>query len=295
MNLRSVDLNLLVVLDALLDEGHVGRAGNRVGLSQPATSGALQRCRHLFRDDLLERGRGTMRPTLKAESLRQPLKALLASATDLIDPPEVPLAEIETTMRLSTADLPALLVIEPLLAELAGSAPGIDIVLQPWHGHEAAKRALADGSTDIAVSVFPAAEDELRREPLSAESYSVVMREDHPAAGHFSLERWLDFPHIVVSGRGEARTPLDAALASRGLRRRVGLVIPTFGMVAPLLRSTSMIAMLPRRVAESATGLVAFEPPIPAEGFTLSLAWHRRRERDQALRHVADRVAAFLR
>lgn len=295
MNLRSIDLNLLVILDVLFDERHVGRAGNRVGLSQPAASAALQRCRHLFRDDLLERGRGTMRLTRKAESLRQPLKALLASATDLIDPPAVPLAEIETTMRLAMADLPALLVIEPLLADLAGSAPGIDIVLQPWHGHQAAKRALMEGSSDIAVSVFPPTQDELHRKPLSEESYAVVMREDHPAAIDFSIGRWLAFPHIVVSGRGEASTLLDAELSERGLRRRVGLVVPNFVMVAPLLRSTEMIAMLPKRVAEREIGLVAFEPPIPAEDFTLTLAFHRRRERDQVLRHVADRLSTLLR
>jgi len=76
MNLRSIDLNLLVVLDALLDEAHVGRAANRVGLSQPAASAALQRCRELFGDELLERGRGTMRRTVRAESLRGPLKSL---------------------------------------------------------------------------------------------------------------------------------------------------------------------------------------------------------------------------
>lgn len=163
MNLRSVDLNLLVVLDALLDEKHVSRAADRVGLSQPAASAALQRCRHLFCDELLERGRGTMRRTPKADSLRAPLKALLASATELIDPPQVPLAEIKTTMRLTMADLPPLLVIEPLLADLSVSAPGIDVILQPWHGLEATVRALVDGATDIAVSVFPPADDELHR------------------------------------------------------------------------------------------------------------------------------------
>ncbi|WP_201273047.1 helix-turn-helix domain-containing protein [Sinorhizobium meliloti] len=72
MNLRSLDLNLLVVLDALLDEAHVSRAADRLGLSQPAASAALQRCRHLFRDELLERGRGTMRLTSRAEALRAP-------------------------------------------------------------------------------------------------------------------------------------------------------------------------------------------------------------------------------
>ncbi|NDV89400.1 LysR family transcriptional regulator [Aurantimonas aggregata] len=295
MNLRSVDLNLLVVLDALLDERHVSRAADRVGLSQPAASAALQRCRHLFRDELLERGRRSMRLTAKGESLRAPLKALLASATDLIDPPEIPLAEIETTMRLVMADLPALLEIEPLLVDLAGSSPGIDIVLQPWHGVDAAKRALTEGSTDIAVSVFAGAEDELRRETVGEETYVVVMRDGHPAASDLTLDRWLAFPHVVVSGLGEARTPLDVELARRGLARRVGLVVPSFGMVPPVLRSTSMIAMLPTRMAKTMRGLATFPPPIPAEGFTLSLVWHRRRERDRALRHVAHRLAAFLR
>lgn len=236
-----------------------------------------------------------MRLTPRAESLRQPLKALLASATELIDPPKVPLAEIETTIRLTMADSPALLLVEPLLAALAASAPGIDIVLQPWRGNEAAKHALADGSTDLAVSVFPPSDDALRREPLSEESYVVAMRADHPATGNFTLERWLAFPHIVVSGRGEARTPLDTELAKRGLRRRIRLVVPTFGMVAPLLRSTTMIAMLPKRVAERATGLAVFEPPVQVEGFALSLVSHRRREHDLVLRHVAERLAALFR
>ncbi|MET1755757.1 LysR family transcriptional regulator [Novosphingobium sp. RD2P27] len=295
MNLRSVDLNLLVVLDALLDERHVSRAADRVGLSQPAASAALQRCRHLFRDELLERAQRSMRLTPKGESLRAPLKALLASATDLLDPPEIPLEEIQTTVRLVMADLPALLVIEPLLAALAGSSPGIDIVLQPWHGADAAKHALTEGSTDIAVSVLAASEDELRRETAGEETYLVVMRDDHPAARDFMLDRWLAFPHVVVSGRGEVRTPLDADLARRGLARRVGLVVPSFGMVPPVLFSTSMIAMLPTRMAETLRGFATFTPPIAVEGFTLSVVWHRRRERDRALRHVADRLSAFLR
>lgn len=295
MNLRSIDLNLLVVLDALIDEAHVSRAADRVGLTQSAASAALQRCRHIFDDRLLERGRGTMRLTPKAESLRAPLKAWLAAAADMIDPPETPLAEIETVMRLCMADLPAMLVIEPLLTDLAASAPGIDLVLQPWHGVDAARRALAEGTTDIAVSAFPAAADDLHVEPLSHETYVVAMRDDHPSARDFTLDRWLTLSHIIVSGRGDTRTPVDAALARRGLRRRIGLVVPTFGMVPPLLRSSSMVALLPRRIVDGTTGLTAFEPPIGTEGFTLSLAWHSRRRRDRALRHVADLLASLLR
>jgi DNA-binding transcriptional LysR family regulator len=88
----------------------------------------------LFRDELLERGRGTMYLTPKAEALRAPLKSLLANLVELVDPPEVPLAEIRQTLRIATADYPALSVIGPLQQELQNPAPGIDLVIQPWHG-----------------------------------------------------------------------------------------------------------------------------------------------------------------
>ncbi|CAN0567239.1 unnamed protein product, partial [Ectocarpus sp. 12 AP-2014] len=118
MNLRSLDLNLLVVLDALLDEAHVSHAADRLGMSQPAASAALQRCRYLFRDELLERGRGTMHLTPKAEALRAPLKSLLAEVVNLVDSPKVPLADISQTVRIAMADYPAVVVTAPLQREL---------------------------------------------------------------------------------------------------------------------------------------------------------------------------------
>lgn len=295
MNLRSLDLNLLVVLEALLDEAHVSRAADRLGLSQPAASAALQRCRHLFRDELLERGRGTMRLTPKAEALRAPLKSLLAGVGDLVDPPAVPLHEIRQALRITTADYPALFVIAPVQRELQSSAPGIDLVIQPWHGADAARLALVEGSTDLAISVLPPADDDLHREELLTEHYLVAMRTDHPAASTFDLDAWLSYPHILVSGRGDTRTPLDAELASRGLSRRVGLVVPNFQMVPSLLRGSDMIAMLPSRVMPSGDAFISFPPPIPVSGFPLHLAWHRRRAKDAALQHVATILSTLLR
>ena len=295
MNLRSLDLNLLVVLDALLDEAHVSRAADRLGLSQPATSAALQRCRHLFRDELLERGRGTMFLTPKAEALRAPLKSLLAGVTELVDPPHVPLAEIRQTLRITTADYPAVFLIGPLQQELQRSAPGIDIVMQPWHGADTAKAALVDGTSDIAISVFPPAEDDLHRREILVEHYAVAMRRGHPAATAFDLRAWLAYPHILVSGRGDTRTPIDAELAARGLVRRVGFVVPNFQMIETLLHGSDMIALLPSRVLSSFEGLVSFPPPLPVPGFALHLAWHRRRMKDLALQHVAALLTAMFR
>jgi len=295
MNLRSLDLNLLVVLDALLDEAHVSRAADRLGLSQPAASAALQRCRHLFRDELLERGRGTMRLTPKAEALRAPLKSLLADVTDLIDPREIPLADIRQTLRITMADFPALFVIAPLQQELQRSAPGVDLVIQPWHGADAARQALVDGTSDLAISVFPPVEDDLHREELLTEHYVIGMRTEHPAAEAFDLDAWLAYPHMLVSGRGDTRTPLDAELSRRGLSRRVGLVVPNFQMAPALLQNSDLIAMLPSRIKAEAGNLRFFAPPIPVPGFPLHLAWHRRRANDAALQHVATILGRLLR
>jgi DNA-binding transcriptional LysR family regulator len=296
MNLRSFDLNLLVVLDALLDEAHVSRAADRLSLSQPATSAALQRCRHLFRDELLQRGRGTMSRTPKAEALRAPLKSLLTGVVDLIDPSDVPLAEIRQTLRIAImADYPALFIVAPLQKELQRTAPGIDLVIQPWHGTNVVRAALLDGTCDLAFSVFPPSDDDLHRQEVLVEHYLIAMRAGHPAAEAFSLEAWLAYPHIIVSGRRDTRTPIDSELVARGLSRRVGVVVPTLQMVPTLLEGSDMIAMVPSRVIRNFGGLVSFPPPIPVSGFPMHLAWHRRRGKDAALQHVAVILGELLR
>lgn len=296
MNLRGIDLNLLVVLDALLDEAHVTRAAARLALSQPATSSALDRCRHLFGDPLLERAGGAMKLTPKAEALRGPLRALLADVEAVISPPAQDLATLRRAVRLVMADHPAAMLAPALLADLAVSAPGIDLVIQPWHGATAALESLARGDSDLAVSVFPAVDSAFRREQLLFETYVVAMRAGHPAAADFNLDRWLSCPHVLVSGRGETRGALDQALAAHGRERRVGVVVPSFGMVAPLLLSTDLVAMLPRRClpAASRDAFAVFEPPIAVEGFPLHMAWHARRDDDLAVRHVAALVRAHL-
>lgn len=297
MNLRSIDLNLLVVLDALLDEAHVSRAAARLNLSQPATSSALDRCRHLFGDPLLERGKGGMRLTPKAETLREPLKNLLAGIAAVVDAADEPLAEIRRTVRILTADHPGILIAGPLHRALARTAPGIDIVIQPWRGAAAALESLARGASDIALSVFPVIDDTaFHCETLLEEHYIVAMRKDHPAAAGFTLDRWLAFPHILVSGRGDTRSGFDDQLAALGKSRRVGIVVPSFLMVPPLLVDSDLIAMMPSHClpADAEEHVHIVLPPIPVTGFPLHLAWHLRRDKDRAVQHVANQLRTLL-
>jgi DNA-binding transcriptional LysR family regulator len=294
MNLRSLDLNLLVILDTLLDEAHVSRAAARLNLSQPATSAALQRCRHLFQDELLERGRGAMRLTAKAQSLREPLKSLLVGVSDLVAGVEPPLADLRQSLRISMADYPALLVVGPLKRALQDSAPGIDLIVQPWLGADAAEAALITGVTDITISVLSGAHEDIQRQFVFAERYVVALRDGHPAITNFDLDRWLAFPHILVSGKGEARSSLDAQLGQIGRTRRIGLVVPSFTMVPTLLRGSDMVAMVPSRVLADAPDLVGLPVPIAVAGFSLHLGWHRRRKNDKGLQHVASALIGLI-
>jgi len=292
MNLRSIDLNLLVVLDALLDEAHVSRAAHRLNLSQPALSNALQRCRDLFGDPLLERGRGTMRRTTRAEALRGPLKSILDELNTLVDPPEIPLHRLHQTVRLTMADDPTFLIAGPLLTALQSTAPGVTLIFQPWNGSAAAARDLLNGETDIAVSVFSNQIDGIEQVTLYNETYVVAMRRDHPAAMRFDLDAWLEFPHVLMSGTGEAESPLDAQLAAMGRSRRVGAVVPSFQFVPSLLAWTDHIAMLPKHGFERKDHplLTSFDPPIEVSGFPLHLASHTRQANNHGVQHVIAEV-----
>jgi DNA-binding transcriptional LysR family regulator len=296
MNLWAVDLKLLVILDVLLDEAHVSRAARRLNLSQPAVSSALQRCRHLLEDKLLDRGRGTMHRTPRADALRSPLKSLLAGVQDLIDPAEVPLAELQRVLRVTAADLPIAVIAEPLPENLERMAPHVSVVFQPWHGADAAASALRNGDSDIAISVFDRVEEEIERRTLLEETYVVAMRRDHPAARGFDLDAWLAWPHVVVSGRGEMRTPLDAQLAAIGRQRQVGLVVPAFQLVPGLLARTSLLGLLPAHSLRwhQHDALIAVTPPIPITGFPLQIAWHSRQSADRGLRHVISMIETLF-
>lgn len=296
MNLRGIDLNLLVVLDALLDEAHVTRAATRLGLSQPATSSALDRCRHLFADPLLERRAGGMSLTTKAEALRAPLKRALEAATAVLDQPEPDLAQIRQTVRLIISDHPAILVASELHGRLKESAPGLDIVLMPWHGSEESLEKLARGEVDIIASVLAPLGPDYRQSEVAREDYVVALRADHPAAAGFDLDRWLAYPHIVVSGRGAIATETDRVLAQMGRSRRVGMVVPSFLMVPPLLLSSDLIALIPRRCLPQAvqTGLTILEPPLPMADFPLHLATHVRSQNDIAVSHVVGEIRHIL-
>ena len=293
-DLRQIDLNLLVILDALLEERHVTRAAQRLGITQPAGSYALERCRILFGDELLERKWGEFRLTRKAEALRGRLRSLLEEIGGLLSPQSGDLLKSESVVRLEMTDSLATALLPRLHRHLRVSAPQVNLALLPWRGGSDAGEALIDGDIDLAVSVLPAPDDRCRRLQLFVETYRVVMHPDHPAATAFDLDRWLEYPHVLVSALGGRRSPLDDQLQQMGRKRRVGVVVPSFAMVPQLLMNSELIALLPTRCIPKDSPLFIADPPIQVEGFPVHIGWHRRNDTNPVVQHVAKLIVELL-
>ena len=293
-DLRQIDLNLLVVLDALLEERHVTRAAQRLGITQPAGSYALERCRILFADELLERKWGEFRLTRKAEALRGRLRSLLAEIDGLLSPQSGDLLKGEGVVRLEMSDSLAVTLLPRLHRHLRASAPQVDLVLLPWRGGSGAGDALVEGDVDLAVSVLPAPDDRCRRLQLFVETYRVAMHPEHPAAAVFDLDRWLAYPHVLVSALGGRRSPLDDQLQQMGRKRRIGIVVPSFAMVPQLLMNSELIALLPTRCIPKESPLFVTEPPIAVEGFPVHIGWHRRNDSNPIVQHVAKLIVELM-
>lgn len=294
VKLRNIDLNLLVTVNALLDEAHVGRAAARLGLSQPAASNALARARALFGDPLLERvpPKG-LRRTPRADALREPLRAALAELAGIVLAAPTEVGALRGAVRLVASDVPAASLGAALTAELAKRAPGVDLIFHPWHAGDEVAR-LERGEVDLAITVASPSATSLRTDLLGSYSYAVVMRRDHPAASveQFDLDQWLAYPHIVVSGRGDRQGSADAAIARIGRHRRVATVAPTFLHALELLCRTDLLGVLPAGVMECAVAdrLTTRPVPIGLEPCSLYLIRHHRTDLDPIVTLVADLV-----
>jgi LysR family transcriptional regulator, transcriptional activator of nodD3 and syrA len=297
--LAGLDLNLLVVLDALLAERHVTRAARRVGLTQPACSHALGRLRRALGDPLLVRGPGgAMVTTPRAEALAPGLRAALAElATAVAGPPSFDPATARRSVRIATSDYAELVVLPALIAALGRDAPGVDVWVVPLPTTRYAQLAmLASGAADLVIGPprrdGPAGIYERR---LFDERFRCVVRRGHPAGGRrLTLARYCALSHVMVAPRGTAGSVVDDALAARGRRRRVAVAVPHFLVVPHLVAASDLVATLAGRVVDAyadTAGLVVMAPPIELPGFAIAMTWHERLHRDPAQRWLRDQVA----
>ncbi|MBC2666923.1 LysR family transcriptional regulator [Novosphingobium flavum] len=284
-DIRSLDLNLLKALDALLIECNATRAAERLGLTQPAVSGLLARLRDAFGDPLFVRGQRGMLPTERALQLAGPVRQVLEAAEALLQRPAFVPAEADMTLTLAATDYALQAVVAPFLVRLRVEAPGIRVAALA--ADSLALQARFDtGDLDLALTTPQTALPALHARTLFEEDYVVALREDHPdAAAPLGLDRYCALDHALVSlaGGGFAGVA-DAALAGLGRSRRVVLSVSSFLVLAGILRSTDLIATVPRRLLRDMPGLAIRPLPLPVPGFTKIAVWHERTHRDEGHR-----------
>ncbi len=282
-DIRTLDLNLLKTLDALLDERSVTRAAARLSLTQPAVSGMLNRLRDYFDDPLFIRVPHGIVPTTRAETLAAPVKRILADIDVLLQPTEFDPLSASLTFTVAATDYALRAVMVPFIAALKVRAPAIRVRVVPIESDRLVSQ-LERGSVDVALITPHTTPAELHSRALYDERYVCMMRADHPDAGKpLSLARFCALEHVLVSYEGESfHGVTDGALEKIGLTRHVGLSVSNFLVLPDVLAISDMIAAVPSRIAENQTGMFVCETPVPVPGFTKSMAWHGRTHRNPA-------------
>ncbi len=304
-NLNTFDLNLLRVLDALLRERSTVRAGQRVGLSQPAVSAALARLRLSLGDELFFRSGKTFEPTQFALSLEAPLRNLLAQIEELISGPDAfDPATSDARFRISGADFFAELLMPPLTERLQALAPSMRthlVSMVPRKPFEALTLY------DVDLVLIPEMElpDWAEHQRVLRSEFCVIARAGHQRLARagvrpgdvIPIDLFCDISHVLFSADGKKKAQGDMALASIGRERRVVMTLPVFSGVYRVVAGSDLIALLPvalaRQVAPS-VGLDIFRPPVKVPSTQIVMVWHRRMNADPAHKWLRQQIAEFL-
>ncbi len=263
MNLNSLDLNLLVTLDALLREANVSRAAMRIGLSQPAASHALQRLRDLIGDPLLVRNGARMELTPRAQALRAPLAQALDQVRSLFIADEFDAARSERQFRLMMPDLAVELLMPPLMEKITQAAPNVRIDVVPWRGSAIFTAEFAR-TIDLVISIGNAFSG-FHRQRLYTDSDALAVRRGHPAGAKLKKrDAFLNARHVAVIGRGQSEDLIDTWLRAKGIERRIALVVPGYIEALHVAARTDLVAFVPRRLIAALSkqlSLVSVTPP----------------------------------
>lgn len=286
MNLRSLDLNLLTVFDAVYAERNVTRAAKRVGLSQPAVSNALSRLRGHLKDELFLRGPEGLRPTPRAMELADPIRSILVELERVLNPVAFDPATSSRTFRIAAVDYFTVVIAPSLLKIVTVEAPGVRVQIVPSVGHSF--EALDRGEIDFASAAFGDPPERFGHVPLIEDSYSCLVRKEHRLTSHrLTLKRYAAASHILMSPSGDARGFVDDSLMEFGLTRHVAMVVSHFAAAPPIVAESDLILTAPTRVLRRLLNdrLRILKSPVqtPPAFRCLDLIWHDRLARHPAL------------
>ncbi|WP_371234067.1 LysR family transcriptional regulator [Pseudomonas sp. QE6] len=292
-DLRRIDLNLLVILDALLDERHVSRAAERLAMTQPAVSHALNRLRDLLGDPLLVRTGNQMQLTRRAFELAGPLRKILGDVRRLVLDDDFDPASAELELRLGMSDYGAWVVLPALLPILRREAPGIHLDVRQASRLGMAEQ-VASGELDGALGVFPLLPEGLRVQRLFEERFVCLCAVDTLAGRQrMDLDDYLAAPHLRVALQQSPAEEIDSHLEKLGRRRQVAATVPHFSVAPGLLAGTDLVLTIAERMLPDdleTHGLASFEAPLQLARFDFVQIWSETSEDDPARRWLRGRL-----
>ncbi len=294
IDLRRVDLNLLVVFRVLLAERHVGRAANRLALTQSAASHALGRLRDLFGDPLFVRHPKGVEPTGRALALAPAIADILNRAESVFASPVFD-PGTACTFTIATIDLTVPTIIVPLIEHLRKIAPAIDLRVLPLDRRQVVA-AFDRQEVDMAILNFSDPPARIARVPVLTDRYVGIARRGHPGVKGKTLtaKAYAALPHLLFSPRGDPKGIVDEPLAQlSGHKRRVVMTVPHI-LAAPLIVArTDLVTVIAERIARlyvSELDLILFDPPVTLPEFTISVLTSAARAGDPALQWLQQQV-----
>ncbi|WP_372598823.1 LysR family transcriptional regulator [Amphritea sp.] len=300
VNLRSIDLNLLVVLQKLLETRHVTRASELLNMSQPAVSRALQRLRDTFDDPLLVRTAHGFDLSARGADILPRLHVLISGVEQLIAEPQFIPSEAEDVVRVYGLDLEVACFVSPLMKVLRSEAPKmrLEVRSEPRNHFE----LLENGEVQFSLTgmVPQTGEGQYRRLLIAQSGFVCMMAADHPlAAEELTFDRYLSASHGLVSMTGQGRGHMDERLEQMGRKRHLALRLSNFMTAADFCETSDLLFYLPQIVAQRiAQGRnIIFKPaPVELQSAPISfyLYWHERHHRDPMCRWIRQRILQVI-
>jgi DNA-binding transcriptional LysR family regulator len=302
MNFNALDLNLVRVFDALMTERSATRAGERIGLSQPAVSAALSRLRHALGDQLFIRRGNDMVPTPRAEELAALARSALSQIERMVEVPgPFDPGTLERQFTIMGSDFISMLLMPELSQRIRQAAPGVVLRLRDTSIGDVA-RQLREDSVDVAIEPAIATEEGVTSRPLFPSPFMLVARRGHAALAAagiapgaiIPLDLYCALPHALRSVDGGLTGAVDNALNKTGHRRRVMLTMPQFEAVALAVAAGDYLAALPVQFAEAVVKrlpLELYRLPVDVPAADIRVLWHARHDAERAHRWLRDTIA----
>jgi DNA-binding transcriptional LysR family regulator len=282
--LRQADLNLLVVFAVFAEERNVSRAAERLLLSQPAVSRALQRLREMFHDDLFVRTAVGYELTPQGQRLLQELEVILPKLDRLLSGSSFDPSVEPANFRLAVTDNAAAVLVPVLCREILPIAKKVRFDFVAWH--KGSFDEVTHGSVDLAFSASSVeAPSPLQSQTIYEEEFVCAVDAKSPFTKALTLAQYMEAEHISISILGGIQVDPDKPLAAMGYKRQVAIHVPYFEAAIRSVQGTKLTATVPRKFVKGMQpnpSIRILKPPPEIDGFRYVMTWHPRLNTDAA-------------